>query len=115
MKSLNSILIEGILTDDPVLITPPTDDLAPARCTFSISSDPDLAQVPIVTYHRIAVYCAKNLSQGSTIRVVGRIAQDTDASTSSGSFRLLVVAEHVELKPSASRKLPTEETADVGF
>ena len=109
MRTLNSILLEGSLLGDPVLVLPP--DEAPARCTFTLASDPDPAQVPVVVYGRLAAFSHKHLVQGSTIRVVGRIAQDTEASASTGSFKLCIVAEHIEVKPGSARKLPTEETA----
>jgi len=113
MRYLNSILLEGILPAAPVLDAPSTPD-APARCTFSLSSDPDPASVPVVVYGRLAVYCAKHLFQGSVVRVVGHIAQDPEATTSSGTFCLCVVAEHIETKPSTSQYIPVEAT-DVGF
>jgi single-stranded DNA-binding protein len=84
-----------------------------AKCTFSLGSEPDAPSVPIIVYGRLATFCAKNLFQGSVNRVVGHIAQDVDATATTGTFRLHVVAEHVEIKPSSSRKLPTEETANV--
>ena len=113
MRSLNSILLEGSLLGDPVLSLP-TDEQAPARCTFSLASDPDPASVPVVVYGRLAAYCSKNLFQGSVIRVVGRIAQDVESTAATGSFRLCVVAEHIEPKPSTSNRVPVE-AADVGF
>jgi hypothetical protein len=113
MRSLNSILLEGSLLGDPVLSLPP-EDQAPARCTFTIASDPDPASVPIVVYGRLAAYCSKHLYQGSSVRVVGHIAQDVEASAATGSFCLCVVAEHVEQKPSTSKRIPVEAT-DVGF
>jgi Single-stranded DNA-binding protein len=111
MRNLNSILLEGSVLGDPVLSLP-SGDQAPARCTFSLGSDPDPASVPIVVYGRLAAYSHKNLFQGSCIRVVGRIAQDAEASAAAGSFCLCVVAEHIEIKPSSSRRLPAEETAN---
>jgi len=113
MRNLNSILLEGSVLDDPVLNLP-SGDQAPARCIFSLGSDPDPAQVPIVVYGRLAAYCSKHLYQGSSVRVVGRIAQDVDASIATGTFRLCVVAEHIEQKPSTSKRVPVE-AADVGF
>jgi Single-stranded DNA-binding protein len=113
MRNLNSILLEGVLLGDPALSLP-TDDQVPARCTFSIASDPDPASVPIVVYGRLAAYCSKNLYEGSVIRIVGRIAQDPEATAATGSFCLCVVAEHIEIKPSTSKRI-TVEAADVGF
>lgn len=113
MRSLNSILLEGSLLDDPILASPSTAD-APAKCTFTIGSEPDAPSVPVVAYGRLALRCSQILTKGSTLRVVGRIAQDVDTTASTGSFRLCVIAEHVEPKPSTSKRVPVE-AADVGF
>ncbi len=111
MRNLNSILLEGVLLEDPILALPP-DGESPARCTFSLASDPDPASVPIVVYGRLAAYCSKYLFQGSSLRIVGRIAQDTEATAATGSFKLCVVAEHVEVKPTSS-KASSPEVAHV--
>jgi len=113
MRNLNSILLEGSLLDDPVLVLPP-DDQAPARCTFSLGSEPDAPSVPILVYGRFALRCSQILTKGTTVRVVGRIAKDLEATAATGSFRLCVVAEHIESKPSTSKPVPVE-AADVGF
>ena len=112
MRNLNSLLLEGNLIDSPVLV-PSSDVESPARCAFSLASDPDPASVPVVVYGRLAEYCLRHLSEGSAIRVVGRIAQDAEATAATGTFRLCVIAEHIEIKPSSSRRLPTEEAANV--
>ena len=111
MRNLNSILIEGVLLGNPIIDSPPAD--APAKCTFSIGSEPDVPSVPIVVYGRLAHSALKNLYQGSVIRVVGRIAQDTDTTATTGTFHLCVVAEHIEPKPVPTPKLIPEESAHV--
>jgi single-stranded DNA-binding protein len=105
MLNLNSILLEGDLISSPVDSTG-TDGIP--RCTFSLSSGDAAPAVPVVSYGRLAVRCSGLLDKGSSIRVVGRIAQDLESSEATGSFKLHVVAEHVEIKPSSLRKLPTE-------
>ena len=110
---LNSILLEGSLLDDPVLVLP-SDNQAPARCTFSLGSDPDPALVPVLVYGRLALRCSQILTKGTTLRIVGRIAQDLEATAAIGSFRLCVIAEHIEPTPSSSKPVPVE-AADVGF
>jgi single-stranded DNA-binding protein len=62
----------------------------------------------VITYGRLAERCSSLLDQGSSIRVVGRISQDIESSDATDSFKLHIVAEHVEIKPSSFRKLPTE-------
>ncbi len=111
MRNLNSILLEGILLDDPILAAPSTAD-APAKCTFTIGSEPDAPSVPIVVYGRLALRCSQILTKGSTLRIVGRIAQDVDATAATGIFHLCVVAEHIEPKPASTSKLIPEEAAN---
>jgi len=101
MKPLNSILIEGDLADAPVLSVG-SDDLS--VCSFSIVSGTDTPSVPIVAYSRLATRCKELLDRGSSIRVVGRIAQDREASAASGAFKLHIIAEHIEIKPSVAHR-----------
>lgn len=111
MRNLNSILIEGVLIDAPVLTVPSTAD-APAKCTFSIISEPDAPSVPVVVYARLADYCSHHLFQCSSLRIVGRLAQDVEATASSGNFRLCIVAEHIEIKPASTLNRISEEAAN---
>ena len=111
MRNLNSILIEGVLLGNPIIDSPPAD--APAKCTFSIGSEPDAPSVPIVVYGRLALRCSQILTKGSTLRIVGRIAQDVDATAATGIFHLCVIAEHIEPKPVPTPKLIPEESAHV--
>jgi len=111
MRNLNSILIEGVLLDTPIL-SRATSDNEPDRCIFSIGSEPEAASVPVVTYGRLALRCSQILTKGSVIRVVGRIAQDVDATAATGTFRLCVVAEHIEPRPAATPKLIPGEAAN---
>jgi primosomal replication protein N len=105
MKFLNSILLEGDLIAQPSFFTSP--DGIP-RCTFSLASGDTAPAVPVITYGRLAERCSSLLDQGSVIRIVGRIAQDVEATTATGNFSLIVAADHVEIKPSSSHKVPTE-------
>jgi len=111
MKNLNSILIEGIIQSDPLLESPAQEDGDPT-CTFTLGSEPEAPSVPVVVYSRLAIYCSKNLYRGSGIRVVGHIAQDAPASAATGTFRLCVVAEHIEVKAPSYSKEDSEETAN---
>jgi len=95
MRFLNSILIEGNLTAAPSSITG-ADGLT--RCSFCLCSGDDAPSVPIITYGKLANRCNELLDKGSSIRVVGRIARDLEASAATESLRLHVVAEHVEIK-----------------
>jgi single-stranded DNA-binding protein len=108
MHTLNSILIEGTLIDDPVAST--SDDLE--QCRFSIAAGDSAKAVSVIAYHKLAMRCSQLLSSGSAIRVVGRIAQDLEATAATGAFSLHVEAEHIEFVPSKSTRIRSEATAD---
>lgn len=99
--NLNSILIEGELLDCPKLSTV-SDSLE--RCTFTIGSGDQAAAIPIVVYGRLALRANELLDKGSGIRVVGRIGQDLESSATMDSFRLWVIAEHLEVKPALAHR-----------
>jgi len=100
MNYLNSILLEGELSDAPVFTTTAN---GLDRCSFFIASGDQAPAVPVVSYGRLALRCNELLDKGSSVRVVGRIAQDLEASDTTSSFKLHLVAEHVEIKPMAHR------------
>jgi single-stranded DNA-binding protein len=95
MRFLNSILIEGTIANDPA---PAITGNRP-RCSFTIDSGSEAQAIPIVAYGMLAQHYAALLRQGRTVRIVGRIRQDTEASLRDNTFRLHVVAEHIELRP----------------
>ena len=101
MRNLNSILLEGDLIDQPISSTGPEGI---AQCTFSLTSGENAPSVPVITYHKLAIRCSGLLDKGSSIRIVGRIAQDLEASAATGSFCLRVIAEHIEIKPKVSSR-----------
>ena len=92
MNSLNSVLIEGNLTADPI----ERDGI----CRFKIESNRYHKQdnehqreticVPIEITGGMADRCMEYLKENSSVRVVGRIKQDGD--------KLIIYAEHVEFK-----------------
>ncbi len=100
MNYLNSILLEGDITDAPVFTTTAS---GLDRCSFLISSGDQAPAVPVVSYGRLALRCNELFDKGSRVRIVGRIAQDLEASEVTSSFKLHLVAEHVEIKPMAHR------------
>lgn len=113
MRNLNSILIEGLVLDSHTLASLAGPDGLPC-CTFSLASGSDAPSIPVIAYSRLAARCSELLSEGSSVRVVGRIAQDLEASAAAGSFRLHVIAEHVEIQPARSKPVLVE-TADANF
>jgi len=111
MRLLNSLLLEGVLLDTPVYSGATSAD-EPDWCTFTIGSEPEAPSVPVVTYGRPALRCSQILTKGSAIRVVGHIAQEAEATT--GTFRLCVIAEHIEIKPVPTPR-PTPEEVPNAF
>ena len=95
MNSLNSILIEGNLLDDPV-----END---GKCTFVITSnrfyrnekttEKETSYFTIEAFGRLGQSCMNELKKSIGIRAVGRIKQlGIDG-------KMTIVAEHVEFKP----------------
>jgi single-strand DNA-binding protein len=139
MNSLNSILIEGNLTKDPVLAqTPKGTDV----CNFSVASNrfyrqgeelqKEVSFFDVEVWAKNAQRCAEFLKKGRGVRVVGRLKQDRwSDQTGNRRSRVKIVGEHVEFKPNFSRaeddgeesleetEAPAEgkevETADVPF
>ena len=108
MNDLNSILIEGNLTRDPVLNVTPTGVRV---CNFSLGTHfqykKDGDQRKETSFFDAEVWgelgenCAEYLCRGRGVRVVGRLKQDRwkDGEGKPRS-RVKIVAEHVEFKPA---------------
>jgi single-strand DNA-binding protein len=106
MNSLNSILIEGNLTRDPILATTPKGT---AVCNFSVASNryyrsddelqKEVSYFDVEAWSRLAERCGDELSKGRGVRVVGRLKQDRWQSTEGEPrARIKIVAEHVEFR-----------------
>lgn len=100
MQHLNSVLLEGELSEAPTFTTTANGI---DRCSFLIASGDQAPAVSVVSYGRLALRCHELLDKGSSIRIVGRIAQDLEASDAIASFKLHLVAEHVEIKAASRR------------
>lgn len=118
LSSLNSIIIEGNLTADPVIKTTQNGHNV---TTFSIASnrfyknkdeeqEKEVSYFEIETWSRLAQTCGEVLKKGRGVRVVGRLKQDrwTDAEGKARS-KIIVVAEHVEFKPVFKKPESTME------
>lgn len=108
MNSPNSVLIEGVLTADPVSATLPNGQTV---CNFTVSvtrefkrADGSTAQeehrFDIEAWAKLGDACMQTLTQGRGIRAVGRLKQEHWTNVQ-GKFntRVKIVAEHVEFKP----------------
>ena len=98
MNNLNSVLIEGTLTRNPMFN--PSDinttlHLESTR-TFKTPNDGEITEVShftVIAYGQQAERCADYLSKGREVRIIGRLKETTDG--------ILIVADHVEIIPVA--------------
>ena len=106
MNSLNSILIEGHLTRDPVSATTPKGTPV---CNFSVATNRyyradeemqhEVSYFDVETWSRLAERCADQLEKGRGVRVVGRLKQDRwEDNDGNPRSRVKIVAEHVEFR-----------------
>ena len=117
MNSLNSILIEGNLTRDPVLAQTPKGTEV---CNFSVASNrfyrqdeelqKEVSFFDVEVWARNAQRCSEFLQKGRGVRVVGRLKQDRWSDTNGNNrSRVKIVGEHVEFKPNFNRPKDDEE------
>ncbi|SIQ38571.1 single-strand DNA-binding protein [Alkalispirochaeta americana] len=111
MNDLNSILMEGNLTRDPVLSSTPSGT---SVCNFALGThyrykkndepQDETSFFDVEAWARLAENCAEYLKKGRGVRVVGRLKQDRwkDAEGQSRS-RVKIVAEHVEFRSLPKR------------
>ena len=101
MNHLNSVILEGMVTAQPILASTPTGI---PLATFSITTvqgnangTKDFSTIEIETWEELAGACATYLTKGRHIRVHGEIKQDR-WSDSHGypQSRLKIVAKYVE-------------------
>lgn len=124
MNNLNSILIEGNLTKDPILVE--TKKGTPV-CTFSLASNrfykqdnenqSEVSFFEVEVWSKLAEACSNNLKKGRGVRVVGRLKQDRWSGTDGKNYsRIKIVGEHVEFKPSfkSGKDEPKDETSGQG-
>lgn len=116
MNDLNSILVEGNLTRDPVLSTTPN---GASVCNFSIGSHhlykketqqhTETSFFDVEVWAKLGENCAEYLRKGRGVRVVGRLKQDRwkDGEGKSRS-RIKIVAEHVEFR-TMKRKVEEDD------
>ncbi len=107
MNNLNSVLIEGILTQNPEMSN--TSKGQPI-CQFSLSCNRFYKQddeyqkeesiFDITVLNKMAEVCNENLKKDRGVRVVGRLKEDRITDDNGGSkSKVYIIAEHVEFKP----------------
>jgi single-strand DNA-binding protein len=121
MNNLNQILIEGNLVKNPELKHTPKGT---PLCTFSVASNRYIKQdedfqkevsfFDVTTWTDLAQNCAKELTKGRGVRVIGRLKQDRwqDADGKQRS-KVFIVAEHVIFKPAFKDRKPGERAPEL--
>ena len=120
MNSLNSILVEGNLTRDPVLATTPKGT---SVCNFGVASNrfyrsdeemqKEVSFFDVEVWSRLAERCAEELTKGRGVRVVGRLKQDRwQDKEGKPRSRIKIVAEHVEFRRPPQQDDDAEELED---
>ena len=132
MNDLNSVLVEGNLTRDPMLANTPKGTPV---CNFGVAANrsyraddqmqEEVSFFEVEVWSRLAERCNEELAKGRGVRVVGRLKQDRwENKDGEPRQRVKIVAEHVEFKPQwrkngqesedaaeAATELVTEEEA----
>lgn len=117
MNSLNSILIEGNLTRDPVTRETPRGTTV---CTFGLASNRfyrqdeemqrEVSFFDVETWAKLAARCGETLKKGRGVRVVGRLKQDRwQDGEGHNHSKVKIVAEHVDFKPDFGGRAEDEE------
>ena len=107
MNQLNSVLMEGNLTRDPEL---KYTSAGTAICALSVACNrywkkgediqKEVSFFDVTAFGRLAEICAEYLKKGRGVRVVGRLKQERWVKDEQARSKVLIVAEHVEFKPS---------------
>lgn len=107
MNDLNSIIIEGNLTQEPEMKYTTNGT---ALCSLSIAvnryyksgeeTKQETAFLDVECWGRIAESCSRYLSKGRGIRIVGRLKQDRWEQDGYSRSKVIIVAENVEFKPA---------------
>ncbi len=116
MNNLNSIILEGNLTKDPIVDQ--TTKGTPV-CRFTVASNrfyktegerqEEVGFFEVETWSRLAETCSEYLSRGRGVRVVGRLKQDRWTNDEGQPrSRIHIVGEHVEFR-SRPKSAETDE------
>ncbi len=112
MNSLNTIIVEGNVVQEPVMRETPKGTHV---CTFSLmtirsykkddSYEKEISFFEVETWAKLAELCMKNVSKGRGVRVVGRLKQSRwEGTDGKKRAKIGIIAEHVEFKPMFLQK-----------
>ena len=109
MNNLNSVLIEGTLTQGPKMVI---EDNGRTIAEFSISSErnykkddryhKEVSLFDIHVFGKQAEACNEYLTKGRGVRIVGRLKQELRGDDGNVGANVLIIAEHVEFMPKKS-------------
>ncbi len=109
MNNLNSVLIEGTLTQNPKMVI---EDNGKTTAEFSISSErnykkddqyhKEVSLFEIHVFGKQAEACNEHLTEGRSVRIVGRLKQELRGDAGDARLNIFIIAEHVEFKPKKS-------------
>ncbi len=120
MNDLNSILVEGNLTRDPLLSTTPQGT---SVCNFAVGSHhmykkddeqrTETSFFDVEVWAKLGENCAEYLRKGRGVRVVGRLKQDRwKNGEGQPRSRVKIVAEHVEFRPMKKKDAANPEDSE---
>jgi single-strand DNA-binding protein len=107
MNNLNSVLIEGVLSEDPLFRVAPEGTQI---CTFTVVSRryaanggktrEELSRIQIESWGKPAEACSNLGKKGRGVRVVGRLKEARwTGADGKEKAKVIIVAEHVEWRP----------------
>jgi len=116
MQALNSVVIEGNLTKDPVNRETPKGNPV---TVFNIASNryrgtgtervEEVSFFEVEAWNGLALACSKYLAKGRGVRVAGRLKQDRwNTPDGDPRSRIKVIASDVEFKPQIAKAKETE-------
>ena len=113
MNQLNSIIIEGNVVRDAVLLEP-SEGFKVCKLSIAVNrfyknkndqAAEEVSFFDVECFGKSAEYCHKKAVKGRGLRVVGRLKQyswkDSEGKLQS---RVFVIAEHIEYKPVVNKK-----------
>ena len=121
MNDLNSVLVEGNLTRDPLLSKTPA---GMPVCNFSMGTHhlykkneeqhTETSFFDVEVWSKLGENCAEYLRKGRGVRVVGRLRQDRwKSGEGQPRSRVKIVAEHVEFRPMKKKTLDSPEDVEL--
>lgn len=121
MNQLNSIILEGNVVRDAVLLEP-SEGFKVCKLCIAVNrfyknkndqASEEVSFFDVECFGKSAEYCQKKAIKGRGVRVVGRLKQDSWKDNSGKSqSRVFVVAEHIEYKPVVNKQDSSSEKAE---